>query len=266
MPDRIERKRRAMHTWGTGAYSDVGQHFLPAIARLVDAAAVGTGDRVLDVACGPGNLALTAHRRSATVVGVDLAPAMLGHARENAAVVDAEVAWHNADAEALPYADGAFDAVLSNVGHFVAPDPGAAGAELVRVAAPGGRIAYTAWLPDGPLPAIYEALDPYLPADPDAPDPPHRWSDPAVASERLGPGAESLATEDATVTIPAVSVPHFWSYIVACSGPLQDTLDSVPAEDRTAARDDVLAALEPYFDASRNQVGLPYRLVSARKD
>ena len=254
-----------MRTWGTADYPDVGRHFLPAVAHLVEAAEVGPDDRVLDVACGPGNVSLSAHRRGATVVGVDLAPAMLAFARENAHVVEADVAWHNADAEALPYVAGAFDAVLSNVGHFVAPDPEAAGRELVRVASSGGRIAYTAWLPDGPLPAIYGALGPYLPEEPNEPPPPHRWSDPDLARRRLGPAAKDLATEDGAVTIPAVSLEHFWAFLVAGSAPLQDTLGSVPDPDRPAARHDVLEAVAPHFDPSTNLVELPYRLVTARK-
>lgn len=119
--------------WTLGSYPNLAAVFMPIAARLVDAAAVGPNDRVLDVACGTGNVALTASRRGADVTGVDITPAMLEEAREQAAVTGADIKWQEGDAAALPFRDDTFDVTLSCLGHMFVPDPDAAGSELVRV-------------------------------------------------------------------------------------------------------------------------------------
>ncbi len=126
-----------------------GQFFGPITGRLVgpllDAAAVGPGSRVLDLATGPGYVAAGASERGASVIGVDVAPAMVQLARQ----LHPDIDFREADAEALPFDDRSFDAVVSN---FVVPHlgrPERAVGELVRVLQDGGRLALTTWdLPD----------------------------------------------------------------------------------------------------------------------
>ena len=112
-----------------------------AVEPLLDAAAVGQGTRLLDVATGTGVVASAAAARRAQAVGVDIAPRML----EIAAGLNPHLEFREASAESLPYADGAFGAVVSNfgVGHFA--DPQRAVAECARVLAPGGRLAFSWW-------------------------------------------------------------------------------------------------------------------------
>jgi SAM-dependent methyltransferase len=122
-----------------------GQFFGPITGRLVgpllDAAAVGPGSRVLDLATGPGYVAAGARERGASVLGVDVAPAMVQLARQ----LHPDIDFRQADAEALPFEDRAFDAVVSN---FVVPHlgrPERAVGELTRVLRNGGRLALTTW-------------------------------------------------------------------------------------------------------------------------
>jgi SAM-dependent methyltransferase len=113
-----------------------------AIERLLDAASVNAGARVLDVATGPGVLAARASRRGAsTVIGVDLSPRMVAIAAAQYPGLD----FRQGDAEELPFPDRQFDAVVSNfgVGHF--PRPERALGEFVRVLAPGGSVALSWW-------------------------------------------------------------------------------------------------------------------------
>jgi SAM-dependent methyltransferase len=111
------------------------------VASLLDVARVGPGTRVLDVATGPGYVAAEAARRGATVWGVDVAEAMVARARAEHPGVE----FRLADAQSLPFEDGAFDAVVGNFGlpHFGRPE--LAVAEGVRVLAPEGRLALTTW-------------------------------------------------------------------------------------------------------------------------
>ena len=111
------------------------------IEPLLDAAAVGAGTRVLDVATGPGYVAAGAARRGADVLGIDIATAMVALA----AKLHPEIEFRQGDVQDLPLEDGSFDAVVGNflVLHLGRPEQGAA--ELARVLAPGGRLALTTW-------------------------------------------------------------------------------------------------------------------------
>ena len=99
-------------------------HTTPCAARLVKRAGVRAGQRVLDVACGTGVVSVTAARLGARVTGLDLTPELLERARENARIAGVEIDWHEGDVEKLPFADAAFDVVLSQFGHIFAPQAG----------------------------------------------------------------------------------------------------------------------------------------------
>jgi ubiquinone/menaquinone biosynthesis C-methylase UbiE len=173
-----------MIDWGAGTYELTARQLAPAAERAVEVADVLPGDRVLDVACGTGNAALLAAMRGARVTGVDLAPRLLDVAAGRARAAGVEVDWRTADATALPFADDAFDAVLSVFGVIFAPAEAAA-AELVRVTAPGGRIVLTTWTTEGPIVAASGVLGRAmaeagaLPAADPGPEPVTRdWGDP----------------------------------------------------------------------------------------
>jgi SAM-dependent methyltransferase len=117
----------------------------PFIAPLLDAAGVAHGTRVLDIACGPGIVTHQAALRGATARGLDFSTAMLAIARAR----DAAISFDEGDAEALPYADVAFDAVISNFGIHHVPRPAIALAEAHRVLREGGRVAFSFWAEPG---------------------------------------------------------------------------------------------------------------------
>lgn len=111
------------------------------IEPLLDAASVGAGTRVLDVATGPGHVAGHASRRGARAVGVDIAHAMVELARELHPGLD----FRQADAQALPFEDACFDAVVGNFAILHLGRPEQAVAEAVRTIVPGGALALTVW-------------------------------------------------------------------------------------------------------------------------
>lgn len=120
------------------------ERFVPALFRqwvepVLQAAEVGPGDRLLDVACGTGVVARAAARRVApngTVTGVDLNQAMLAVAQRVAPEID----WRQGDVAALPFGADAFDVVTCQAGIFFFPDPTGALAEMARVTRPSGRV------------------------------------------------------------------------------------------------------------------------------
>jgi len=111
------------------------------VGALLDAVAAGAGVRLLDVACGPGDAAAEAAGRGARVTGVDFAAAMVAQA----ARLYPRVEFRTGDAEALPFDDASFEAVVINFGllHFARPE--SAIAEAHRVLGGGGRLAFTVW-------------------------------------------------------------------------------------------------------------------------
>lgn len=129
------------------------QLFVPAefqewAPRVIDAAGIHPGQKVLDVACGTGVLAREAARRTGpagSVAGVDLNPGMLAVAARTAAAVSPAIEWREANVESLPYADDTFDAVVSQFGLMFFGDRPAALREMCRVLKPGGRLAVAVW-------------------------------------------------------------------------------------------------------------------------
>jgi hypothetical protein len=151
------------------------------------------GERVLDVACGNGNVSLAAARRFCQVTGVDYVPALLERARERAKAEGLEATFQEADAEDLPFADASFDVVLSTCGAMFAPDQEQTASELLRVCRPGGRIGMINWTPDGYVGELFRAIGRYLPPPPGL-RPPVLWGSPERLRELFGP--------DVTISAP----------------------------------------------------------------
>lgn len=189
---------RAKTTWGAGDYPLMARALEPASAQVIDAVNLSAGQRVVDVATGTGNAALLAAARGAHVLGIDTEPALLTLARHRASA-DLDVKWVEGDAEALPVADGYADVVLSVFGAMYALDHAAAAHELVRVLAPGGRVALAAWTPGSVMPALGQVIGGYLPPPPPASGPPSDWGDPQALRALL---------KEAEATIQLTTISH----------------------------------------------------------
>lgn len=248
-----------------GSYAEMAPHYLPIAGRLVDRAGVDADDRVLDVGCGTGNVAITAARRDADVTGLDLEPSMLERARENAAVAGVDVRWREGDAADLPFEDDAFDVTLSALGHMLAEPQSAAGRELRRVTRPGGRVAFAAWTPGSLYPELGAVLLPALPAEarPDYEEPPFLWGDRDVVRERLEADVSALAVETGTVGYPAQSPAHFWRELSTHSDVFREAMAAVDEAERDALAERCVETIEPYFDGWENAVVLEYLTTEA---
>ena len=171
-----ELKARHRKMWASGDYpSMVETWLLPLGGRLVDAAGIGSGMRVLDVAAGTGNASLPAAARGAEVTASDLTPELLEAGRRRADAEGLDIDWVEADAERLPFEDGSYDVVMSAIGAMFAPQHQAAADELVRVCKPGGTIALLSWTPEGMIGELFRTLKPFAPAPPPGAQPPPLW-------------------------------------------------------------------------------------------
>lgn len=174
--DEIKARQREM--WTVGDFPEIATRTVPAAEAIVARLGIGAGERVLDVATGTGNGALLAAERGAAASGLDLTPKLLGVAAGRAAAAGVEIELVEGDAEALPWEDDSFDAVISMYGVMFAPDQQRAADELVRVCRPGGRIGVAAWTPAGSVGQIFMLLAGYLPPPPEGFQPPILWGDP----------------------------------------------------------------------------------------
>src|SRR5262245_35491399 len=122
-PDLLALKVRQQAVWASGDFAVIGTTLQIVGESLCEAADLQAGSGVLDVACGNGNAALAAARRFCQVTGIDYVPALLARAAERARAERLHPILREADAEALPFHDGAFDYVLSTFGVMFAADP-----------------------------------------------------------------------------------------------------------------------------------------------
>ncbi len=148
-PEMESLKARLKATWMAGDYGLIAKSIEPCAEEFVTRLALKSGTRLLDVACGNGNVAIPAARAKAAVTGVDIAVNLLEQTRARAESEGLVIQFDNGDAERLPYEDAAFEVVVSMFGAMFAPRPELAAAELVRVCRPGGRIAMANWMPAG---------------------------------------------------------------------------------------------------------------------
>src|SRR3954454_6215221 len=143
-------KQRHRTMWAAGDYPRVARELIGELGEgVVRAAGVRAAQRVLDVAAGTGNASLPAARTGADVVAADLTPELLAEGERLAEQEGLRLTWVEADAEALPFPDREFDAVLSVVGAMFAPHHQQTADELLRVCRPGGSIAMINWTPEG---------------------------------------------------------------------------------------------------------------------
>jgi ubiquinone/menaquinone biosynthesis C-methylase UbiE len=219
-------------------------------ARLVRFAEIRRKQRVLDVACGTGVVAITAARRGADVTGLDLTPELLARAKENAVMAGVDVTWIEGDAEALQFADESFDMVVSQFGHMFAPRPPIAIQEMLRVLKRGGRIAFSTWPPDLFIGKMFALVAKYLPPPPIDVAPPSQWGNPEIVRQRLGNHVQELVFDTGRMLVPTLAPSHLRGFYERYAGPvvrLVQTLQSEPAQ-LEAFRKEFEALAAQYFE------------------
>jgi len=261
-------KFKAVQREGWSSFTPVELMTTRPAAALVKFAEIEPGQRVLDIACGTGVVAVTAAQRGAKVSGLDLTPVLLERARENARIADVEAEFVEGDAEALPYPDASFDVVLSQFGHMFAPRPAVAVKEMLRVLKPSGRIAFSTWPPEhftGRMFSFIARNMPPPPAGTEPPAPPSLWGDPNVIRERLGDAVTDLKFARDTLVAPALSLAHFRAAQERTIGPLTKLVASLQNDP------DRLKELRAEFDAlatdifKDNTIHMPFLMTRATK-
>ena len=204
---------------------------MPAAARLVKFARIAPGQRILDIACGTGVAAIPAARLGAKVTALDLTPELLERARFNASLAEVEIDFHEGDVEKLPFADAAFDVVISQFGHIFAPRPALALAEMLRVLKPGGTIAFNTWPPNLLVGQMFGMVARYMPPPPVPAAPPSQWGDKSVVLGRFGNSVRDVTFDSGMMLVPALSPQHFRLHTERTAGPLIKLIEMYEKSD-----------------------------------
>src|SRR5215469_15393374 len=216
----LKARHRAM--WALGDYPALADEIIPDLGRVLAAACgVRPGDRVLDVAAGSGNAAIPAAQSGARVVACDLTPELLEAGQARAAAQGVQIEWREADAEALPFADGEFDMVMSCLGVMFAPHHQASAGEMVRVCRPGGIIGLLSWTPDGFIGQMFATMKPYAPPPPPGAQPPPLWGRDDHVRGLLGNQVTSITARRQALRVGHFATPEaFRDYFKARYGPV----------------------------------------------
>lgn len=234
---------RQQKVWSLGDYGRVGSLIGWIGESLVRRLDVHSGERVLDVAAGNGSASLAAARRFADVLATDFVPDLLVEAEQRAAADGVQIRTAEADAQALPFADGEFDVVMSTIGAMFAPDQQAVARELARVCRPGGRIGMANWTPDSMVGDLFRAVARFVPP-PQGVQPPVTWGRRETVETLLGPYCELLQMSEQTCAFRFPSTEVCVEYFRTWYGPTVAAFAAVGADGRT----DLEAALTEVFD------------------
>jgi SAM-dependent methyltransferase len=231
-------KERQQKTWSSGDYAKIGNPLVIMGECLSEAVDVRPGQKVLDVATGSGNTAISAARRFSMATGIDYIPDLIEQARERARAEGLDVAFEVGDAENLPYPDASFDVVLSTVGVMFTPDQERAARELLRVCKPGGKIELANWVPDGYVGNMLRTVGKHVPP-PAGVKPPPLWGTEDRLRELLGEGVSSLDTTRRTYVFRYLSVDHFIEQFRSYYGPVHKAFESLDEDGRGALENDL---------------------------
>jgi len=265
--------QQARQSWNQVAarYSDLSAgRFVPIAEAFVAFSGLAPGQDVLDVACGPGTAAFAAARavgKSGRVTGADLSPGMLQEAGARARRQDLTISFLESNVESLPFPDGSFDAVISQLGLMLFPRPDAALREMARVAKPGGTVACLVQGRKEKMLATSLVMSALLKHAPEikeegAPNlyafAPEGMMEKAFETARLRP--ESRRVLSGTLDFPSAG--DFWKTMTEASGRTGAILRSLPPESQRAVEDEVVARAEKFKTPAG--VGIPYEMVMAR--
>jgi ubiquinone/menaquinone biosynthesis C-methylase UbiE len=243
-PDLAAVTQIQQQIWSKGDFSMVASIVFNVSDNLAEALDIVPDERVLDVACGSGNGAISAARRSwGGTVGADYVPALLERGRERAAAERLEVEFVEADAQDLPFEDGSFDVAMSIFGAMFAPDQPKTAAELLRVVKPGGRIGMANWTPEGSVGQMFKTISKHAPPPPGV-DSPLLWGTEEHVRELFGGGLSQVRFERRISRQPFRSAEHYIEFFRTYFGPTQTAYERVGPEGEQALTDDLRSFLE----------------------
>jgi SAM-dependent methyltransferase len=249
-------KNRQMSAWASGDYAVIGTTLQLVGESLAEACDVRCDELVLDVAAGNGNASLAAARRGGLVTSTDYVAGLLERGAERARAEHLDVTFQVADAEALPFADGSFDVVLSTFGVMFSPDQAQAASELARVCRSGGRIGLANWTPTGFIGELFKVLGRRLPP-PAGVLPPSLWGVEGHLQSLFAGRAASIAANRRIFNFRYRSPAHFIDVFRTWYGPVHKAFLALSEADATALENDLRQLLSRLNRAGPTSLVVP---------
>lgn len=259
-PDYATMTERQQATWSTGDFHVISRGIAGISEALCEAVDPRPGERVLDIACGSGNTALSVSRRHCEVAGVDYVPSLIERAAKRAEAEGAAIDFRVADAQALPFRDASFDVVVSVFGLMFAPDQERTAHELLRVTRPGGRIGLANWMPESFGKDFFGVHAKYNPP-PEGAASPLRWGSEERLQELLGAGTSAIRNARCRHRTYLRSTDHALEIFSRYFGPTCTALKRIDPEKREDLLNDLRAVFDSYNVADDGTLVLetPYR-------
>jgi ubiquinone/menaquinone biosynthesis C-methylase UbiE len=242
-PDFEALKTRQHGAWSSGDYAVVGTTLQIVGEQLCEALDMRAGQKVLDVAAGNGNVSLAAGRRWCEVTSTDYVPSLLERGRLRAEAEGQKLVFQQADAEALPFADKSFDAVVSTFGVMFTPNQEQAAAEMVRVCKPGGKIGMANWTPEGFIGQLFKTLGKHV-APPAGVKSPALWGTRARLAELFK--GHVIGTEPRAFVFRYRSAQHFLDVFRTYYGPVLKAFAALQPAAQEALERDIIALVSRF--------------------
>jgi ubiquinone/menaquinone biosynthesis C-methylase UbiE len=255
-PDLAALKAKQQGTWASGDYAVVGATLQIVGETLCEAMDLRAGQKVLDVAAGNGNVTLAAARRWCEVTSTDYVLSLLDRGRARGAAEGWAIDFQEADAEALPFKDGSFDAVVSTFGVMFTPNQDKAAAELLRVCRTGGKIGMANWTPDGFIGQVFKTVGKHLPPPAGAKSP-ALWGTRARLDELFSSHASTIEAPPRNFIFRYRSAQHWIDVFKTYYGPVLKAFAALPAEGQAALAADITALIGRFNTAKDGTMVVP---------
>jgi ubiquinone/menaquinone biosynthesis C-methylase UbiE len=249
-------KTRQHGAWSSGNYAIVGATLQIVGEELCEALDLRSGQKVLDVAAGNGNVTLAAARRWCEVTSTDYVPNLLERGRARAEAEGWSIEFKEADAEDLPFAEASFDAVVSTFGVMFTPDQDRAAAELARVCRRGGKIGLANWTPEGFIGQLFKTIGKFVPPATGAKSP-ALWGTKARLGEMFGAVASSIKAEPRNFVFRYRSPEHFIEVFQNYYGPMLKAFAALDDTGQGGLRGELLALIGRMNRAKDGTMVLP---------
>ena len=259
-PDYAAIKAKQKATWAAGDYAVIGTTLQIVGERLVEAIDIRAGENILDVAAGNGNATLAAARQHANVTSTDYVGALLERGRERAEAERLTVTFQEADAEALPFADISFDAVISTFGVMFTPNQEKSASEMSRVTKSGGRIGMANWTPESTIGQLFKIIGKHLPPPPGL-KPPSLWGSEARLAE-LFPG-HKVKTAKQIFHFRYHSAEHWLETFKTWYGPTNRAFAALDETGQAALQADILELLNRMNRGGKETLIVPSEYLEA---
>jgi len=255
-PDLAALKIRQQAAWSSGNYAVVGTTLQIVGEELCEALDLRSGRKVLDVAAGNGMASLAAARRWCDVISTDYVSSLLERGRARASAEGLTIEFKEADAEALPFADGTFDTVVSTFGVMFTPNQDQAAAELLRVCKSDGQIGLANWTPDGFIGQMFKTLGKYMPPPAGAKSP-LLWGTRGRLTEMFGPASISIRIEPRNFNFRYRSAEHFLEVFKTYYGPMLKAFAALDAANQNGLKADLHALIARMNKANDGTMVVP---------